>query len=361
MKDLSDAVWSTTPMDRERVQALLQEVYEPDNAVIIWASNPLDGVVQATILFKKYFEQVLMKRTIQLSFGDKTLEFVSPNAWWSDSGLRWNALNSVFQAFRETTSTKFFTVSKEAENAHTLMHSWAANTGAWRQHYSAGYDAIQEHELAGMWGDVRRRLMYDWSGRLVNPMIGQRTHKPLVPFDVLEELVKNAWQITLFGSFCVVVERPCEIHLDADKRISRDPREGFAVRWADGAGFHAYKGVLVGNVGKTITIAKIDRIQNAEQRRVLVDLYGGMVKYLKDSGAEMIQADGFGELWKRRRAWDHPTEALALVKVVNFTPEPDGSYKDYFLRVPPTMVTAEQAVAWTFGKAVGEYNPIVQT
>ena len=30
-------------------------------------------------------------------------------------------------------------------------------------------------------------------------------------------------------------------------------------------------------------------------------------------------------------------------------PEPDGTYRRYFLRVPPRMRTARQAVAWTFG------------
>ena len=38
-----------------------------------------------------------------------------------------------------------------------------------------------------------------------------------------------------------------------------------------------------------------------------------------------------------------------MVEVVNSTPEPDGSRKTYFLRVPPTIGTAREAVAWTFG------------
>ena len=50
-----------------------------------------------------------------------------------------------------------------------------------------------------------------------------------------------------------------------------------------------------------------------------------------------------------------------MVKVVNSTPEPDGSFKDYFLRVPPDMQTAHQAVAWTFDKTVATYQPVLQT
>ena len=41
--------------------------------------------------------------------------------------------------------------------------------------------------------------------------------------------------------------------------------------------------------------------------------------------------------------------------------EPDGSFKDYFIRVPPAMERARQAVAWTFRMQEMEYNPCVQT
>ena len=42
-------------------------------------------------------------------------------------------------------------------------------------------------------------------------------------------------------------------------------------------------------------------------------------------------------------------ERAQVVEVVNATPEPDGSYRRYFLRVPPQVRTAREAVAWTFG------------
>src|SRR5258708_19796990 len=37
-----------------------------------------------------------------------------------------------------------------------------------------------------------------------------------------------------------------------------------------------------------------------------------------------------------------------MIEVINRTPEPDSSFKHYWLRVPPTMRTAREAVAWTF-------------
>ena len=50
-----------------------------------------------------------------------------------------------------------------------------------------------------------------------------------------------------------------------------------------------------------------------------------------------------------------------MVEVRNSTPEPDGSCKTYFLRVPPATRTARAAVAWTFGLGAVEYRPAAQS
>lgn len=54
-------------------------------------------------------------------------------------------------------------------------------------------------------------------------------------------------------------------------------------------------------------------------------------------------------------------EPVVVVEVVNSTPEPDGSHRTYFLRVPPTMRTATAAVAWTFGPHERLYGPARET
>jgi hypothetical protein len=47
--------------------------------------------------------------------------------------------------------------------------------------------------------------------------------------------------------------------------------------------------------------------------------------------------------------------------VINSTPEPDGRFKRYWLRVPPDTKTAHEAVAWTFGVPAKDYSPTVET
>ena len=54
-------------------------------------------------------------------------------------------------------------------------------------------------------------------------------------------------------------------------------------------------------------------------------------------------------------------EPLMFLKVINSTAELDGSYKNYYLCVPPEMQKCKEAVAWTFGMTADEYAPIQET
>ena len=95
----------------------------------------------------------------------------------------------------------------------------------------------------------------------------------------------------------------------------------------------------------------------------MIERYG-QSRYLLDSGAAMIHQDEFGTLYKKEIPGDEP---IVMVKVVNSTPEPERGpngeavFKDYFLRVPPTMTKARQAVAWTFDITPRRYAPAIET
>jgi hypothetical protein len=72
----------------------------------------------------------------------------------------------------------------------------------------------------------------------------------------------------------------------------------------------------------------------------------------------MVSEDEFGRLYRKPLNDD---EDIVMVRVNNSTPEPDGSIKEYFLRVPPDTKTAHEAVAWTFGLTRKTYAPLQQT
>lgn len=166
------------------------------------------------------------------------------------------------------------------------------------------------------------------------------------------------WWLPYRGTV-ICCERHRELHVDARQRLHCE--SGPAMRFADGYAIWAWHGVRVPQhvieQPDTITVAAIDAEPNVEMRRVLIERYGTSL-YLTDSGATMIHRDDWGTLYRRDQADDEP---LVMVKVVNSTPEADGSRKDYFLRVPPTITRAREAVAWTFDMTEREYILAAQT
>jgi hypothetical protein len=96
-----------------------------------------------------------------------------------------------------------------------------------------------------------------------------------------------------------------------------------------------------------VTPRRIASWANSERRRVAIERLGGVEAFLQAGAATLRSQDDLGKLWQT--SFHIEGEPYTAVEVVNATAEPDGSYRRYFLRVPPTTRTARQAVAWTFG------------
>ena len=169
-----------------------------------------------------------------------------------------------------------------------------------------------------------------------------------------------------FVNAVIITERPRTLAHDAEGRLHRE--DGPALQYPDGWGIWAWHGVRVPQDvierPETITVEQIEHERNAEVRRVLITRYG-QDRYLRDSGAQQLHRDEWGALWRKELAGDEP---LVMVQVTNSTAEPDGTYKDYFLRVQPELrplrddglgepqeLTALNAVASTFGMTGREY------
>jgi hypothetical protein len=183
----------------------------------------------------------------------------------------------------------------------------------------------------------------------------------------------------------------------AARRLHND--KGAAVE-SDVENLYFWHGVMVPSYAVThpewITVDEIEHETNAEVRRVLIERYGQQ-RYLLDAGAKEIHRDRFGVLYSKEIDGDEP---LVMVRVLNSTPEPDGSltrdeamaafgpdaataevdtetgevsvrllressstvrFKDYFIRVPPATRTAHAAVAWSFDTPTRQYGPALQT
>ena len=180
--------------------------------------------------------------------------------------------------------------------------------------------------------------------------------------------------------FVMACERPSAIHLETpdpeqpyERRLHCET--GPAIVWPDGWGIHAWHGIQVPahvvTAPDTITATEVQAQSNAEVRRVMVERMG-LDRFVDQLGAVPIHADECGTLYRCEQDGDEP---LVIVRVLNSTPEPDGSTKSYTIRVHPELrpmkrdrtygepqkLTARNAVASTFGLRGEAYHPVVET
>ena len=110
---------------------------------------------------------------------------------------------------------------------------------------------------------------------------------------------------------------------------------------------------------ESLSITEVLAHNNTEVRYVGIKIVG-MDKVLESKNTTIIHKDKQKNqiLFQIKGIFEEP---VSYVKVVNSTQEPDGTYKDYYLCVPPDMKTCQQAVAWTFRLEEQEYQPGQET
>ncbi|WP_431789037.1 hypothetical protein HLK56_30030 [Streptomyces sp. G9] len=241
---------------------------------------------------------------------------------------------------------------------------WSA-TGAQMWETTA---ALAERIRTGVVADLASRPQDEGAVRLVllDAVLGQHDAAWLAAFDGhgdrlagLAEVARNAGWWWPYENAVVITERPDVLHRDEAGRL--DHGEGPALAYGDGFALHAWRGMPVPAAFldelSSLTPERIRAEENAELRRVMLEYYG-YDRYLSESGAEPVHRDETGILWRIALDGD---EDVVMVEVVNSTPEPDGTYRTYWLRVPPTTRTAKDGVAWTFGLEGAAYAPVRQT
>lgn len=262
---------------------------------------------------------------------------------------------------------------------------WAAERGrvyerlgaaGWSAHWSATGDrlwattqALVERIRGGVLDDladgdqatrteIRLVLMDAVLGQHDAPWLAALAAEPS-PLDGLVEVCRSAGWWWPFEKVAVVCERPVALHRDEAGRLDRG--DGPALAFPDGFALHAWRGMPVPAAFlaelRTLTPERIRAEENAELRRVMLEYYG-YDRYLSDSGARPIHRDESGTLWRIELAGDEP---VVMVEVLNSTPEPDGTHRTYWLRVPPTTREAKEGVAWTFGLGAEAYAPLRET
>lgn len=171
------------------------------------------------------------------------------------------------------------------------------------------------------------------------------------------ELGQTLWWVAGFDGCVLLSDRPKSILRDEQGLLHSDT--GAAIEFADGYGQFFWHGAATPAyaVLANPTVEIIETEGNIELRRIMLERFGTQ-EFLFASGAKVFHVDETGTLYRKEMRGE---EAIMMVHVVNATPEPDGNFHDFFLRVPPWMQTAREAIAWTFGLSADEYDPQQET
>ena len=163
-----------------------------------------------------------------------------------------------------------------------------------------------------------------------------------------------------YQNVCALQDRHSELYRDPMGRLHNE--NGPAVLYRDGWGVYVWHGVRVPQqvieAPNTLEPHQITDESNTEIRRIMLERFG-YDKYLAGIGAQPVHTDQYGTLFRSKLDGD---EDLVVVQVTNGTPDPLTNLPVlYHLRVPPSMESATQAVAWTYNMQQEEYQPTVRT
>lgn len=172
----------------------------------------------------------------------------------------------------------------------------------------------------------------------------------LMPYSVL---ARSAGFVLPLEDRAWICERPTVMKRDRDGHLHAS--DGPALDWNGMTPFYMWHGEevtrrAVGPV-EDLRTWDISNEGNLHARDLMLERYG-IERFILESG-KRIQQDETGTLWRAGVIW--------AVEVQNGTPEPDGSFRKYFLRVPPTVSTAREGVAWSYGLRRRDYRVAMRT
>lgn len=178
----------------------------------------------------------------------------------------------------------------------------------------------------------------------------------------------------IFDDFDLVILIKNPLYAKSDNRGRLSNKDGYAIEWSDGYGFHFVNGVYFERelynsifVDKTMTGKDILLLRNTEQKAIAIQQYG-YYSLIKDIGAKKIgemeimtkigpatnelfefDIDSNGS-WRRIRG--------RFVKVVDHS---TGKITCLGVPIEKNTETVRGAIAWTFRLEEKDYNPVVET
>jgi hypothetical protein len=363
----------TDPADRAKAEFAIVEMYRVVGLLppkkIVWCGSPLSqGLTRAIILDKKLIAGIgeSVRDSVWASVGAS----VRASVWAS---VRDSVRDSVGASVRDSVRDSVWA----SVGASVRDSVWASVRDSVRDSVRASVrDSVRDSVGASVRDSVYGQHDAGWLAfysffRDVLGLVNQ-TEK----LSGLFALCQSAGWALPHANICWISER--HNILMRDERGQLHSITGPACAYPDGWAIYAVHGVRVPQFvverPQDISMKHITDEKNTEVRRVMIERYGED-RYITDSGMKAVAHDeNFGTLYFENLQAGRP---ICKVLVINRSPEPDGTFKTYWLPVNPQHYNGDAgkvpqaAVASTWRTTPGgkvllykdyrDYRPVVET
>lgn len=419
---------NTAPADRPRAEAAFARAYAVIGKTpvpVLWVDSPITASMALSVL--KHFAADQGGDSLTVSFEASfwsELEEILQNGLQNtlQDGLQDRLLDSLRDSLGNSLGNSLWGILQDSlrDSLGNDLHD-DLRDGFWNSLWSSLGDSLRRNLGTGLWDSLRRNLgaglrasLGEGLGSSVQDGLSDKAHDDIwishrdskiapeytywwgqqdlywiafykfcaeigVPFeaeaadrlDIMHEIgLSCMWWYPRDG-LIIACERPLSIKMDERERLHSDT--GPAVAFRDGWSIYSVHGVRVPAWVITdparLTLAAISAETNSEVQRVMIERYG-WDRYVGDVGGEIVDHD---ERWGTLLR----TPAGLVLKVINRSPEADGSFRQYILPVAgnceplpdssvanvelgaPQSLTALNAVASTFGMSGAAYAELI--
>jgi hypothetical protein len=336
---LVEAQLSTEPVDEPETEALLTHAYEVAGLAPPQRIEWVDGPLQLVALFPprstggikgNVWDRVegnMLSRSfgsLEAHIGDGVRTSVRERVW----GRIAARMDSLWDHVRESLWTSLAVDLVDRPGANTRVKRW-----------SSPGNSVGAYEEAPALGFYRYFDVY----------LAPNRYHALAHFN---ERVSCYW---VGEELAIIVRRPKVLTCDEAGHLHS--ATGRCVEYRDGWGFYAWHGVRVSEriICAPQTLTRQDFLQesNVEVRRIIQERMGE--RFVREMRGKILDQGSRGTLYQVKLPRD-PERVAHYVQVQDTT-----TLRQYFLRVPPTIQTAAEAVAWSFQRSVEEYRPTQET
>jgi hypothetical protein len=324
---------STEPVDEQTAEACLRQAYERAGQAAPQQIHWLDGPCQLVA--------VLASKRSWLRIEDSVRESISPSVWES---LRDNTEIGSLETGAPVLNSVDYRVTRMRIHAQILKHTHGLNHRVW--------EAVRERVGERIWQAVADEVNWPLSPWIRNSSWGNDDYAIWHSIRAYDEA--PSLSLAPYLGSPIALEKGLPLAHFNQMVSGYWCATGRCVEYRDGWGFFAWHGVPVAErvILEPDALTREDFLgeRNLEARRVIQERMGAE-RFVWELAATYIDGAAQGVLYEVQL----PDDAEEVARYVQVADPSTG--REYFLRVPPSIQSAAEAVAWTFGRTTTEYHP----